>query len=390
MASPLFWFLIAWFSGRMLLVSVGIWDLPFYPGGQLAFDDLAVYEGWLASLSEGVTPQDEMWQYPPLAGVFFLVGTIGSQPVVALLIAILLVDLTLALVLFGYAPRAGWFWIVAGLAVGPILVSRFDVVPTLFAVLAVVAASRPVRVGLWAALGASVKVWPVLMLFIVPRRQAIRAGSAFVIVSAVIVMFTTIVFSGTPGFLSGQGSRGLQVESVAALPFLLARAAGADVSLTYRYGAIEVDSTGAGVASTIAVAAALILFGWLAVVWWRGSLEKRLAPDVALTAVLFSVVTSRVFSPQFSIWLLGIGALCWALSHSLLHRSVGLVLGASLIAQVLYPWGYGALLAGEWWAVVAQTLRIGMVLAATVLAARAVLLPGRSRTRILSEESAVV
>ena len=331
-----------------------------------------------------------MWQYPPLAGVFFLAGTIGSEPVVALMFAILLVDLTLAVVLFRYAPRAGWFWIVAGLAVGPILVARFDVVPTLFAVLAVVAASRPVAVGVWSAVGAAFKVWPVLVLLIVPRRRAVRAGSAFLIVSSALLMLTTIIFSGTPGFLSGQGSRGLQVESVVALPFLVARAVGADVALTYRYGAMEVDSVGAGVAAAITVVAALILFGWLAVAWWRGTLEKRFAPDVALTAVLFSVVTSRVFSPQFSIWLLGIGALCWAASRSRLHQSVGLVLAATLVAQFLYPWGYGALLAGEWWAVVAQTVRIGLVLVATVLAARAVLLSGRGRTQVRAEESVVV
>lgn len=361
----------------MLLVSIGVWELPFYPSGPSAFDDLLVYEGWLASLSEGVTPQDDRWQYPPLAGLFFLVGTIGSQPMVALICAILLVDLTLALFLFNHAARAGWFWIVAGLAVGPILVARFDVVPTLFAVLAVVAASRPVVVGIWSALGASLKVWPVLVLLIVPRRQAVSGGSAFLIVASAILVLTSIIFSGTPGFLSGQGSRGLQVESVAALPFLLARAVGADISLEYRYGAMEVDSVGAGIAATIAVVVALVLFGWLAVLWWRGVLEKQNASDVVLTALLFSVVTSRVFSPQFSIWLLGIGALCWAASDSRLHRSVGLVLAATVIAQILYPWGYTALLAGDLWAVVAQMLRIGLVVAATVLAARSVLLPGR-------------
>jgi hypothetical protein len=366
-------FLVLWLASRTVLVLLGLHDLPFYPGGQLTFDDLSVYAGWLPSLSEGVTPLDDMWQYPPLAGVFFLVGNLGPAPIYALMGAIIAVDLALAIVLFRYRANAGWFWIVAGLAIGPILVARFDVVPTLFAVLAVIHHARPVAVGVWAALGASLKVWPFLMLVVVPPRQMIRAGTAFLLVAAGIVLVTVRVFAGGSGFLGGQGSRGLQVESVFALPFVIAKWFGADVEYVYRYGSMEVESAGAGIAASLAVVAMFVLLGWLAVAWWRGILEKRSPADVALVAVLFSVVTSRVFSPQYSIWLLGIGALCWATYGSQVRRSVGLILAAAILAQILYPWGYGALLTGQLPATIVQILRIGLVVAATVLAAKAVL-----------------
>ena len=366
----LIWALLGWVITRAILLSVGLVELPFYPEGVLAFDDLEVYAAWLPDLSAGVTPKDDMWQYPPLAGVFFLAGTIGPAPEIAIMVAIVLADLALTVVLFRRAPASGWFWILAGLAVGPVLVARFDVVPTLFAVLAVLAVAQPRMVGFWAALGASLKVWPAFTLFIVPRPQAWRAGTSFAVVLIGILSLMMLLFSGTSGFFGGQGSRGLQIESVFALPFLIAKVFGADVSLTYRYGSMEVDAAGAGIAAGLAVALGLALILALAVAWWRGLLARKAPVDVALTTTLFLVVTSRVFSPQFVIWILGVGALCWGVQRSKLRTSTLLVLGSALVTQFLYPWGYGSLIAGAWPAVLAQTIRIGLVVAAVILAAR--------------------
>ncbi|MCH9817089.1 MAG: glycosyltransferase 87 family protein [Actinomycetia bacterium] len=366
----LIWALIAWAVTRAILVSVGLVELPFYPEGVLAFDDLEVYAAWLPDLSAGITPMDDMWQYPPLAGVFFLAGTVGPAPEIAIMVAIVLADLALTVVLFRRAPASGWFWIIAGAAVGPVLVARFDVVPTLCAVLAVLAVAQPRMVGVWAAVGASLKVWPAFTLFIVPRPQAWRAGTTFAVVLVGILAVMMLLFSGTSGFFGGQGSRGLQIESVFALPFLIAKVFGADVSLTYRYGSMEVDAAGAGVAAGLAVALAVGLMVALAVAWWRGHLAKKAPVDVALTTTLFLVVTSRVFSPQFVIWILGVGALCWGVKRAKLRTSTLLVLGSALLTQFLYPWGYGSLIAGAWPAVLAQTIRIGLVVAAAILAAR--------------------
>ena len=62
----------AWAASRALLVAVGLRDFAFYPEGRLAFDDLDVYAGWLPTLGSGTLPTDDMWQYPPFSGLFFL------------------------------------------------------------------------------------------------------------------------------------------------------------------------------------------------------------------------------------------------------------------------------------------------------------------------------
>lgn len=358
--------LACWLASRAALVWVGIDERPFYPEGPSAFLDLQVYAQWLPDLTTGRLPGDDMWQYPPAAALFFLTGAVGPDPTVSLLAAILAVDLVLTVILARHSMRAGALWIGFGLLIGPVLVSRFDVVPTLFAVLAVLAAGHPVRVGIWAALGTVAKVWPALVLPIVPRRSALTAGGAFLAAAVVVVAVTGIVFDGITGFLGGQGSRGLQVESVGALPFLVVNAVAGGISIEYRYGAMEVTQAGAGPVAVAVSVLAIVGFAWFAVAWWRGRLERSAPADVAFTLVMFSVVVSRVFSPQYSVWLLGLGALC--LVSGRLHGPVWLVAGAAVVTQAIYPVGYGWLLAGEPLLVALQVLRLALVVAAAAWA----------------------
>ncbi len=360
--------LAAWAASRALLVAEGLRELPFYPAGPDAFSDLTVYAQWVPLLQAGDLPVDDRWQYPPLSAFFFLAGGVGADAVTALLVAIVLVDLVLTCVLAAHTMRAGALWVLFGLVIGPVLVSRFDVVPTLFAVLAVLAAGRPVAVGIWAGLGAGAKLWPVLLLATVPRRSIVSAGAALGVTVLAGLAVAAAFFDGLSGFLAGQGNRGLQAESVGALPFLIRNAAVGGVGIDYRYGSMEITDAGAGVVATILTVVAGAGFGWLAVVWWRRRLETRLPADVAFTVVLFSVVVSRVFSPQYSVWLLGLGTLCLVAPGSRVRGPVVLVAVAAVITQVLYPSGYGWLLAGDPTLVSLQALRIGLVVAAAAWA----------------------
>lgn len=66
------------------------------------------------------------------------------------------------------------------------------------------------------------------------------------------------------------------------------------------------------------------------------------------------------------MWLLGLGALCLVAPGSRVRIPVAFVGVAAVIAQVLYPWGYGRLLAGEPILVALQSARIALVVAAAV------------------------
>ena len=77
----------------------------------------------------------------------------------------------------------------------------------------------------------------------------------------------------------------------------------------------------------------------LAVARLTGRLRRIPGPDVAFAAVCVSIVASRVFSPQYMIWLLGIGAVCLVWRRTA-RVPVVLMLAAAAAAQILYPYGW--------------------------------------------------
>ncbi len=366
--------LVLWGLTRAWAVASGLQWVP-YPRNDVLYNDVDVYVQWSGSIAHGVFPYtDQMWQYPPLAGLVFVAARLSPfGPYDGFVTLAVLADLALMLVVLREARRRGawagaWWWAVAALVVGPIMFGRFDVFPTLAAVIAVASVSRPVRAGIWTAVGALLKVWPVLALLAVPRRSMGRAAAAFAAATVVLLGGLLAWSGGGLSFLRFQQARGLQMEAVAALPWHVVHLLGRTMPTKYRYGAVELDVAGAGLAATVATLLGLLLLAWIAVLRLRGRLERVAPADVVLAATLVAVATSRVFSPQYAVWLLGLGALALTDPRTRLSPVLPLVAVGSLVAQPLYPLWYGELMSGSWFAVLAQCVRVGALVAATVLA----------------------
>jgi len=62
--------------------------------------------------------------------------------------------------------------------------------------------------------------------------------------------------------------------------------------------------------------------------------------DAAFTVVLLLVLTSRVLSPQYLVWLLGLAAVVLAVprGESSQRPAAWLVLLAGLLTGIMYPW----------------------------------------------------
>ena len=136
----------------------------------------------------------------------------------------------------------------------------------------------------------------------------------------------------------------------------------------FRYGAMEVDlpiTIPLGLAITVAGFAVLGIFGVLRLM---GRLEHLSPADVALAALLVSLVTSRVLSPQYSVWVAGVAAVTFLDPNSRMRTVVWLLVPSVLVTQAIYPIGYGSFLGGAWWAVALQSIRIVLLVWATVLA----------------------
>jgi hypothetical protein len=344
-------------------------------------NDLSIYAGWVAeSLREGRFPTDEMWQYPPLAGPVFVLGAWLPGGPMGFVTLFLGFDAAIMAMLTAQARRTGRgagarLWALLPIIVGPLLLARFDVVPTTFAVAAVLMAGRPLASGALAATGAWLKVWPVLVLAALRRRDLPRGVVGALVACALIATILLATTVDPLSFVDGQRDRGLQIESLAAWPFLVAGLLGAEVEVVYRYGAHELEAAGVEIVAGGVVVLTLALLGVVAVQRLRGVLDVLPGADVALAAVLFSVATSRVFSGQYFIWLLGLAAVTLGDPTSRMRRTSMLLIAAGLATQLVYPWLYSALLAGNPVAVLVQSVRVGLTLAATLVALGVVLRP---------------
>jgi hypothetical protein len=368
-----------WLVLRMFLVAIIVGLIPWPE----QVNDLTIYARWAdESLQYARFPTDEMWQYPPLAGPVFLLGAWLPGDRLGFVTLFLGFDAAVMAMLTHQARRSGRtagtrLWALLPLIVGPLLLARFDVVPTAFAVAAVLMAARPVASGALAATGAWLKVWPVLVLAALRRRDLPRGVVGALVASALIVGVLVITTIDPLSFLGGQRDRGLQIESLAAWPFLVARLVGAPVEVVYRYGAHEIEASAVDCVALGVVVLTLILLGVVAVQRLRGVLDEVSGADVALATVLFTVATSRVFSGQYFIWLLALAAVTLGDPASRMRRTTALLIAAGLATQLVYPWLYSALLDGSPVAVAVQTVRVGLTLAATVFALGVILRPGR-------------
>jgi hypothetical protein len=263
---------------------------------------------------------------------------------------------------------------------------RYDVIVTALAVGGLVAPAKSARVrwsvrGALLGLGAMVKAWPAGLILGLPpkgpgrRAVAWAAGTAFAVTAGL-----SATMSGALSFLGGQSSRGIEVESVLATPFMIASWFGYPVKVVHEYGAFQIS--GPGVSAVASFAELLTVLGLGIVLWWRLMRFKprawtpALMYDVALTVVLVLVVTSRVLSPQYLIWLLGLVALVFtenapARRATLLARPAQLVLACVLVTQIEFPLLFGEVMGGQFWGTMLVAARNVVLVVACAMALRA-------------------
>ncbi|MEU8886961.1 glycosyltransferase 87 family protein [Streptomyces sp. NPDC048442] len=364
-----------------------------------------IYFGWYEQLITGAFPLDDvMWQYPPGAALVILSPALlpGLSYFQAFVALTLLVDavVTVALARSGDrtpagpeitgAPRArtrawlrhttlsgAWVW-VAGL---PLLLHvplvRYDVQVTALAALSLLALRRRPRLGgALAAAGALVKVWPALALLGTPRGRTTRAAWGSAVAATVVLLgVLALAFSHTFDFLRQQGNRGVQIESIGGTLLSLARLTGLPSSgayrVEYRYGAIEFMGPYVSTVAHASLMLTAVAFVWLLV--WRVKARTwtpATACDATLCAVLLFVVTSRVISPQYMIWLIGLSAVCLTARRTVQRPVVALLLAAAAVSTLAYPLAYGQVTSGSVYGCLLMVVRNGLLLAAALLSCR--------------------
>jgi Glycosyltransferase family 87 len=198
---------------------------------------------------------------------------------------------------------------------GPLALDRFDLVPALFVLAAVLARDRG-RSAAWSGLlsvGVAIKAFP---LFLYPAllrgernlRRVIVAGAIPLLLCAAAVIVTGDEFGSA---ITYHTERTLQVESLGASAFEVAHVLGVSgVATGVGHGGFEISASGATAARWISVALGAAGYLWLAWAGWR-SRATNFELVCALLAVL--VVFAPVLSPQFLLWLLPVSACAYGL-----------------------------------------------------------------------------
>lgn len=139
-------------------------------------------------------------------------------------------------------------------------------------------------------------------------------------------------------FLSSQSGRGLEYESVGGSMLLAAQHFGYTGRVEFRYGSYEMVGPWVSVMCQVSLAASVLAAGWL--VWWRlraRTTTPSTPADAAFAAVLLFVVTSRVISPQYLIWLLGLAAVCLVSRSTVQRPAAALVIAALPLTALEFP-----------------------------------------------------
>ncbi|MFJ4768985.1 glycosyltransferase 87 family protein [Streptomyces uncialis] len=384
-ATPLPWYRAAlmpavWMLTRALLL-LFVLKVFVLPGPDVTVDVSVIYQGWYDVLRTGTFPLDDVtWQYPPAAALPVL--SPGLLPFLdypaAFTVLVLAADAVVLLLLQyagtrpGGSERGVWLWVCGVPLLGPTVYARYDLMVTAVAVAALVAGVRhPRAAGVLAAFGALLKVWPALVLAgTAPGRATRRAWTAAAVAGALVLLVFAVTMPGAFGFLTAQRDRGTEVESVGALVLHLARWFGWPGEVRLHYGSLEFLGPYVPVVSTAAQALSVLALGWLMV--WRvraRTWSPGTPADAAFVAVLLFTVTSRVISPQYVVWLIGLAAVCLTFRDSRMAVPGWLVVAAAFVTVLEFPVYFAEVVTGEPVGVGLLFVRNGLLVAAALLAA---------------------
>ena len=332
----------AFLTGLGLLTGA-ILIYTFYPTlFGFTLGDLKNFRYYIVSMGQGKVPYlDFPVEYPPFALVFIVLPALVSSfggfsfdsyllvfQLEAYLVALGSLFVVRNLLLRFYSSASSYNWRMAFYgAMLPIIslyiFRRFDILPALLVALAfsLLYLRRAGWAGVCLGLATTTKLYPVLVLpflFLYYVRNkgdwklSLRLGVGYAVaVVASVLPFALISFSGLVESLKYHAERGIQIESSYASIVWLGTQAGFIEAFRVK------DHKSSGYFSNwndwlLLASTLLLVAGLLALFiysWWvshprRSTLSKQWPILATFLAVAWFIITNKVFSPQYVLWLL--------------------------------------------------------------------------------------
>jgi len=353
--------------------------------------DTPIYERYGSAMDDGQVPyRDFALEYPPGALPVFLIPALGDadsetfrvrfEALMAFLGQAMVVCMAFVLV----ALRAGrrrllgalGFAALAPLALGPVVLSRFDLWPAALvaAGLAALVAGR-LRLG-HLALGAAVaaKLYPAVLIPLTiayvwrraGRREAVTCGGLLAgVVALVFAPFVALAPGGVWDSLWNQASRPLQIETLGSGVLLAAHQVfGTAITMDSSHGSQNLAGTGPDV---LAAVLTMLQIGALLAVWIlfaRGPADRERLLQASAAALVAFVALGKVLSPQFLIWLIPVVPLVRGRRGL---AASALLAAALVLTQLWFPYRYWDLVLGfaafpSWLVLVRDLVLVGLLL----------------------------
>jgi hypothetical protein len=376
----------------LLTVSWGLLHVGFWHRNPII--DTPVYQGFGTKILDGEVPyRDFPVEYPPAALPVFVLPALAEEEHYGSAFEILMWTCAVAMVVLVAVTLAGVrasslrlygataFVGLAPLALGSVILSRYDLWPatlTVGALAALVAGRDRVGFGLL-GLATAAKLYPgvilpVAFLWVARRRgwrDAAIAFSAFAgVVLALFIPFAVLSRGGLWDSLTSQLGRPLQIESLGSSLLLVAHQLGVyDPTVVSTHGSQNLAGSFPDSLASILTALQVVA---IVAVWilasGRGASRERLLAASAAAVVAF-IAFGKVLSPQFLIWLLPL--------VPLVGGSTGLaacaIFAVTLVTtQLWFPHRYWDLvtLGPEAWLVLVRDLLLVGLFAALLVAIR--------------------
>lgn len=376
--------------GLAVLCSPDLFFNPLYTRG----GDVWLYYTSALHLRQGQLPfRDFPLEYPPFALVsFFLpqalvplrpltfpayaLGFLLENAFFAAIAALTLQKIADHGSYWGWSKRAGQSFLLLTVVLSPLLPWRYDLFPALLTLfsLRAVQTNRPGGAGLFLGMGIAAKLYPLVLLPVYllfylaqarRREAAYLSGGAILAVTLSFLPLLHVPPSVLLSFVKYHQMRGLEIGSLGAGLITTARVLGlARAGIVFNYGAFHLVSPAAGPVLKALPFLFITCLGW--VVWRaradfaRVFLTDKTIPLQTLVrflaaALLAFILTNKVFSPQYLIWLLPFAPL-------LPRRERDLFAAATVLTITLFPMLFNSQLSMDAFGALLLDTRNGLLL----------------------------
>ncbi|HJT56367.1 MAG TPA: glycosyltransferase family 87 protein [Ktedonobacteraceae bacterium] len=313
-------------------------------------------------------------EYPPLTVVIFSLALIAPLYYYQLLFAVLMALMTVLIywLLLRYAPRGAGLAFAIFMLIGAWATAqgRFDLVPAALTLLCLIAAERKHWTAAYIALafGFLLKIYPILFLpalFIAEQHDAQRLLIPpkslsmqslprelahllrgipgwrwkntlifFAVIVGITGFFALFDFQGAVvSQLSYFANRPVQAEATGSTLLWIGTQLGFPVHVVYTYGSVNlVSALGQPVSLLFDV---LLVLGYVYTIWlqWRSKMD---VVQAFIAILLVFIVTGKVFSPQYLIWIIPLLVYSGAYNRFWILTWVSI----SLLTTLIYPYFY--------------------------------------------------